>query len=417
MAGDIALVLADVDGTLVTSSKELTSRTLDAARRLRERGIELAITSGRPPRGLAMLVEPLGLVAPIAGFNGGLIVEPDLRTVIEQRTIPLAVSVEVVELLLRAGLDVWIYRGDEWFVRDRSAPHVAHEEATVRFAPTVIADPGAVLEGAVKIVGVGDDHAHLARCEAALREHVAGHASAARSQPYYLDVTHPDANKGMVARDLARRLHVPLSRMAAIGDMPTDVLMFAVTGTSIAMGNATPEVQRCAHFVTSSNDDEGFARAIERYVVPSTVELGVPSSVRALVFDLDGAIATYEGSVRYLRAAREARLATALVSSSERCREVLASAGIEELFDVCIDAAEQRLSSKPAPDALLAAARALAVDPSRTAVFEDGLAGVEAARAGHFGYVVAVDRAGRAAALRSHGADVVIEDLSALLDA
>jgi beta-phosphoglucomutase family hydrolase len=129
-------------------------------------------------------------------------------------------------------------------------------------------------------------------------------------------------------------------------------------------------------------------------------------------------VETYGGSVRYLRAAREAGLRTAVVSASKHCKEVLESAGIEELFDVRIDgvvAARDHLSGKPAPDTFLAAARAIGVDPSRAAVFEDALSGVEAGRAGHFGYVVGVDRVGQADALRQHGADVVVTDLAAML--
>ena len=267
MHNDIQLVLADVDGTLVTRAKQLTPRAREAAGRLRTRGIELAITSGRPPRGMAMLVEPLGLTTPIAAFNGGMIVEPDLRTIIEQRTLLRAVAVDVADALLQAGLDVWIYRGEQWFIRDREAPRVAHEQATVQFEPTVTADLGEVLDGAVKIVGVSEDHPLVARAEAALRERVGHDASVARSQPYYVDVTHPDANKGMVLRDLARRLDIPCSRIAAIGDMPTDVLMFALAGMSIAMGNASAEVQRCARFVTTSNEEDGFATAVESIVL------------------------------------------------------------------------------------------------------------------------------------------------------
>jgi Cof subfamily protein (haloacid dehalogenase superfamily) len=265
---DIKLLLADVDGTLVTPAKVLTPRARAAARSLRTRGIDLAITSGRPPRGMAMLVEPLGLTTPVAAFNGGLLVQPDLLTILEQRTLSVAVSVEVVDVFLHAGLDVWVYRGEDWFIRHRDAPHVAIEQATVQFEPTVIADLRAVLDGPVKIVGVSDDHALLAHCELELRERIAQAASAARSQPYYLDVTHPDANKGMVARALSRRLDIPLSRIATIGDMPNDVLMFGLGGLSIAMGNASPEVQRCARFVTTSNEDEGFANAVERFVLP-----------------------------------------------------------------------------------------------------------------------------------------------------
>jgi Cof subfamily protein (haloacid dehalogenase superfamily) len=268
-AGGVAvkLLIADVDGTLVTGAKALTDGTCRAVARLRAAGIELAITSGRPPRGMAMLVEPLKLTTPIAAFNGGVFVKPDLTTVLERRTLPLAVARETLDFLLHAGLDVWVYRDADWFIRAREAPHVAREQSTVQFAPTVIGDLSAVLEGAVKIVGASDDHTLVARTEAELRRRVEGHASAARSQPYYLDVTHPDANKGMVVRFDAGALHVPLEQIATIGDMPNDVLMFAVGGVSIAMGNASPDVQRCARYVTTSNEDEGFAHAVDRFVL------------------------------------------------------------------------------------------------------------------------------------------------------
>ena len=129
--------------------------------------------------------------------------------------------------------------------------------------------------------------------------------------------------------------------------------------------------------------------------------------------------ATYPGSVRYVKAARRDGLRTAVVSSSKNCQEVLRSAGLADLFDVRIDglvAAAQHLAGKPAPDTYLAAARALAVEPADAAIFEDALAGVEAGRAGRFGYVVGVDRLGQAAELRQHGADVVVSDLATLLE-
>jgi len=127
----------------------------------------------------------------------------------------------------------------------------------------------------------------------------------------------------------------------------------------------------------------------------------------------------YEGSVRYLRAVRDAGLRRAVVSSSANCREVLVAAGIEDLLEERIDgivAEREHLQGKPAPDTFLAAARALDVPPSEAAVFEDALAGVAAGRAGKFGFVVGVDRAGQPEALREHGADVVVSDLAELLD-
>jgi HAD superfamily hydrolase (TIGR01509 family) len=130
-------------------------------------------------------------------------------------------------------------------------------------------------------------------------------------------------------------------------------------------------------------------------------------------------VETYPGSVRYLRAVRDAGLAIAVVSSSKHTAQVLRAAGFAEAFDARIDgviAEQRRLAGKPAPDTYLAAAHALGVEPARAAVFEDALAGVEAGRAGRFGYVVGVDRAGQAAELRRHGADVVVADLAALLE-
>jgi Cof subfamily protein (haloacid dehalogenase superfamily) len=263
----VKLLVADVDGTLVTQAKMLTTRAIEAVARLRAAGVAVVLTSGRPPRGMAMLVQPLGLTTPLAAFNGGLVVRPDLVTVLVEHTLPRDVAVAVTELLLGAAVDVWVYRGSDWFVRDADAAHVAREQHTVQFAPTVVADVRSVLEGAVKLVGVSDDLLHLEKCEAALRARVGGHASATRSQPYYLDVTHPDANKGTVVRECARVLGVPHSAVAAIGDMPNDVLMFAIAGTSIAMGNASREVQRTARYVTTSNEDEGFANAVERFIL------------------------------------------------------------------------------------------------------------------------------------------------------
>lgn len=128
----------------------------------------------------------------------------------------------------------------------------------------------------------------------------------------------------------------------------------------------------------------------------------------------------YEGSVRYVEAAREAGLARAVVSSSTNCRDMLRAAGIEQLFEEVIDgvlAEREHLRGKPAPDTFLAGARALHVEPAHAAVFEDALAGVEAGRAGHFAHVVGVDRVGQAAALAEHGADVVVSDLAELLQA
>ena len=263
----IRMLLADVDGTLVTQDKVLTDRAIAAVGKLKQAGILFAITSGRPPRGMSMLIEPLGLSTPIAAFNGGVFVRPDM-SVIEQRVLPDNVTPAVIELLDAHGVDVWVYRGADWFVRDPQGPHVARETWTVRFDPTPVDSFAPVSDGVAKVVGVSDDYDAVQRAVDAVRERFGDHVSAARSQPYYADITHPDANKGCVARYLSRTYEIPAEEIATIGDQPNDVLMFAHSGLSIAMGNAGPEVQRAARRVTTSNEDEGFANAVERYVLP-----------------------------------------------------------------------------------------------------------------------------------------------------
>jgi Cof subfamily protein (haloacid dehalogenase superfamily) len=263
----IKLLLADVDGTLVTQEKVLTDRAVAAVGALHDAGVLFAVTSGRPPRGMAMLVEPLHLTTPIAAFNGGLVVDPDL-TVVEQRTVPDGLVPEVLDVMAASGLGTWLYRGAEWYVTDPDGPHVAREAWTVKFDPTVVDDLGPYANGVVKVVGVSDDRAAMDEATAAVRGRFGDRASAAQSQPYYLDVTHPDANKGSVVRYLSSRYDIAPAAIATIGDMPNDVLMFAHSGLSIAMGNASAEVQRAARRVTTANDDEGFANAVERFVLP-----------------------------------------------------------------------------------------------------------------------------------------------------
>ena len=267
MDSTIKLLLADVDGTLVTPDKVLTDRAVDAVRRLGEAGILFAVTSGRPPRGMSMLIEPLNLTTPIAAFNGGILVNRDM-SVIEQRVVPEDLVVPVAELNASFGLDTWVYRGADWYVPDPKGAHVARETATVKFEPKVMASLDGLTSGVTKLVGVSDDLDAVARASTAAHDRFGDHVAAARSQPYYLDVTHPDANKGAVAQYLARTYSIPTDSIATIGDMPNDVLMFAHSGLSIAMGNASLEVQRAARRVTTSNADEGFAAAVERFILP-----------------------------------------------------------------------------------------------------------------------------------------------------
>ena len=266
-ARPVRLLLADVDGTLVTAEKVLTERAVAAVHRLKADGVLFAITSGRPPRGMAMLVKPLDLELPLAAFNGGVLVDRDL-VVLEQHEIPQRSVLPIVELLDSHGLDTWLYRGADWYVRRAAAPHVDREARTVEFAATVVGAYDQLTDGVAKLVGVSDDPKAIAAATSAARERFGDHVSVASSQPYYLDVTHPHANKGAVLLDLAARYSIAPAEIATIGDGPNDVLMFAKAGLSIAMGNAQDDVKAAADVVTTSNDEEGFANAVDRFVLP-----------------------------------------------------------------------------------------------------------------------------------------------------
>ena len=262
----VRLLLADVDGTLVTHEKVLTERARAAVAKMRRAGIQFAITSGRPPRGMEMLIAPLALTTPIAAFNGGMFVKPDL-SVIEQRVLQADIIEPAMETMRKHGLD-------------RHGPHVDREEWTVKFPPTVVSDFNGLTNDVAKLVGVSDDLEAVCKCEAAVQKQFASKihtkqsnpgretlVSAARSQPYYLDVTHPEANKGYVVTRLSEMLDISIAEIATIGDMPNDIAMFKNSAFSIAMGQASEEVRSAANYTTSSSEEEGFAKAVEECVL------------------------------------------------------------------------------------------------------------------------------------------------------
>jgi Cof subfamily protein (haloacid dehalogenase superfamily) len=265
-ATKISAVVSDVDGTLLTDDKILTPRSRAAAAEFHSREIIFAIISSRPSRGLSMLLGPLGITTPVGSFNGGVISRPDL-TVVTRHVLSPDVARRSVAMLDAHETQCWVFAEQEWLVRDPDGPYVEFEERTVQFGPRIVEDFGAALDTAVKIVGVSKNFALLAQREREVRSALAGEAAVARSQLYYLDVTHPLANKGTALAEMATLMRVPLDEIAVIGDGSNDVAMFERSGMSIAMGNASPEVQAAADFVTDSNDDDGFAAAIERFIL------------------------------------------------------------------------------------------------------------------------------------------------------
>jgi Cof subfamily protein (haloacid dehalogenase superfamily) len=265
-AEKVRLLLSDVDGTLVTPTKVLTERTIDAVKKLRDANIFFAITSGRPPRGISMFVEPLNLTTPLAAFNGGVVIDRDMQ-ILEQRTIRDDLVNPTIEILTTHGMSVWVYQGSDWFVLDSKGPHIQRESLACQFEPTQIANFDEVGGGIAKIVGVSDDTNVVSTDRSAIQVRFGTDVSATSSQTYYIDVTHPDANKGRVVDFLAAKFEIPPSQIATMGDMQNDLLMFQRSGFSIAMGNALDDVKLAADQETRSNDDEGFAYAVENFIL------------------------------------------------------------------------------------------------------------------------------------------------------
>ena len=262
------LVISDVDGTLVTKEKALRPRSIETVRKLHDRGIGFSICSSRPPFGLRMMIDPLGLSLPFGGYNAGKIVETDL-SVVEQKLIAPEAARQAVSIFREFGIDCWVFDGNRWVVTNKRGDHVDHETHTIQTPPTVVPQFSDGDFSAVgKIVGASNDHDRVARVEKAMRQALSGVVSAARSQPYYCDVIPPGINKGRIVEVLAERLGLDRGEIVVLGDMDNDLDMFAKAGFSIAMGNATDEVKAAASAVApGTNDEDGWAEAVERYVL------------------------------------------------------------------------------------------------------------------------------------------------------
>ena len=261
MSPPIALFVSDIDGTLVTADKTLTAASVAAVERLARAGVAFTLISSRPPRGMARLVAALGVRLPIAGFNGGMLTHPDLR-MISANALQPAIAARALALLDTAGVQAWVFAGEDWLLRDPAAPEVWRERRTVGFEPISVTGFDAVSAPIGKIVGVSDDPSRLDACEAAARAALGADAEINRSQAYYLDITDPKATKGAAVRALCELIGAPLERTVVMGDMFNDVSMFEVAGLAIAMGQAPDAVKAHAQRLTRSNAEDGFAAAV-----------------------------------------------------------------------------------------------------------------------------------------------------------
>ncbi len=260
----ISLVISDIDATLITPDHRITPRTEKAVLNLRAMGIGFTVASSRPPRGLQKFAGQLSLTEPYAAFNGAVIQRPDGKTLL-RHNLSREICASAFAVTEKFGIELWVYCDHEWHV-GRVTPFVEREQNTIGFKATVENDLRDAFGMASKLVIVGDP-AIVARAEPAALAEFGAEVSATKSKPRFLDITDKQAHKGTVVSQLAGVLGIPTAEIAVIGDGLNDVLMFERAGFSIAMGQAADEVKQAANVTTLANTEDGFAVAMEKFIL------------------------------------------------------------------------------------------------------------------------------------------------------
>jgi Cof subfamily protein (haloacid dehalogenase superfamily) len=256
----IELVITDCDGTLLYTDKTLGEPAKAAVRNLAAAGVRFTVASSRPGKGMRSIVETLGITTPFAAFNGGKLVDPASGKTLIAHWLPRDAAVTALASLARDGIDAWVFIDDQWYITNPNGEYVPLERRTVGYEAVVVKRFDDIdLDSVEKIVASTKDTALLQRKESEFQQSLKDRATAMRSQSYYLDITHPLANKGEGIRELARLAGVALENVAVLGDMSNDVAMFDVAGVSIVMGQASADVLSRATFVSATNDRDGFA--------------------------------------------------------------------------------------------------------------------------------------------------------------
>lgn len=266
----VRLLVSDVDGTLVRDDKSLPDANRDAILALAAAGVPTTLISSRPPSGMLSLAASLHLTGPLAAFNGGTLFDADGTIRFAHRLVAADAAV-MLRLLDVPGVARWVYADGSWFVPDLDNVHLARERRAAAVDPVIRSD-FAALDGRIdKLVGVSDDHQLLQQLEERAREMIGPRATIARSQAYYLDITHRLANKGDGIAALAEAFGVELAQVAALGDMTNDLPMFARAGLSVAMGQSPGCVRAAAGATATTNEEDGVADAIRRFIRPGLV--------------------------------------------------------------------------------------------------------------------------------------------------
>ena len=259
----IRFVISDVDGTLLDDQKKVTDRAKAAVKALKAAGIGFTFVSARPPKAMQPLAEELELEQPFAAFNGAMVCSPSIE-VLSQKLMTRHSAAHSSQLIVDHGLDLWAFVGTDWYASEPNGPHTPHHREMLGPAKQM-SYTLEICAAAAKIVGVSDDAVKMAACEAAMLSDPTMSISVSRSSSYYLDVTDRDANKGLAVEMISKIVGIPAMQIATLGDMPTDTLMFAKSGFSVAMGQSDETVKKSAKATTAANSDEGFAKAVEKY--------------------------------------------------------------------------------------------------------------------------------------------------------
>jgi Cof subfamily protein (haloacid dehalogenase superfamily) len=263
----IKLVVSDIDGTLVRKDKSLSEGNIAAVKRLVNAGVKVTLISARPPSGIKWIADKLGLPGPFGAFNGGTLFLAD-GAVTERHRIAEDVAQAVLDKLAQEPVIPWLFADGDWLTPDTDPVHTPREIASAGVDPVVTKEFGDRVARADKIVAVSDDEPLLDRVEEEIRALVGDRATVARSQTYYLDITAVAGNKGDGIATLAKAYGVDLADTVALGDQSNDLPMFARAGFSVAMGQGPEKVRAAAKQVARSNDDDGVADAIDRFILP-----------------------------------------------------------------------------------------------------------------------------------------------------
>jgi Cof subfamily protein (haloacid dehalogenase superfamily) len=266
----IRLVVSDIDGTLVRQDKSLSEGVVAAVQRLRNADVAFSLISARPPSGMLWIAAKLLLTGNIASFNGGTIVKAG-GEIVSADLIDPASAAYTLAMFDRPSVETWLFADGNWYARTAQGEHVARERKAANIEPVIVGSFAGLLARVNKIVAVSSDGALLKRLDSEVALELGAAATVSRSQTYYLDVTAPRANKGDGVATLAVAFGFPLASVVVLGDQHNDLAMFARAGMSIAMGQASEGVRAAATHVSRSNEEDGVADAIDRFILP---ELG-----------------------------------------------------------------------------------------------------------------------------------------------